>query len=256
MSFFTKHRTGIISSIVQLLLIAILFPLILQILATIIPLSKADANSFVFSLLDSIPLFDTWVSLLKDYFTAAPLNGNGTPLDVLLYNSEYINSTFSITKILFDSLLLTFCVQGANRVQDLTSMTGPHIVSTFTGVFVAIILKILISLIDENLLGQLTYYIGLIAIILIGIFIMIKSVSSKRFIGFINVSSAFISAISAIITTCYITIIIMAVNGYAGDMKTRISLCFTVTVIELINVICSALISSFFDDKKAVFIKK
>lgn len=255
MNFFTKYRTGIISSIVQLLLIVILFPLILQILAVIIPLSEAEGEDFVFSLLDSIPLFDTWVSLLKDYFTAIPINENGIPLEVLLYSDEYINSAFSITKVFFDAFLLALCVQGANRVQDMTGMTGPHIVSTFTGVFVAIIIKILISLIDENLLGQLIYYIGLLVIILIGIFIMIKSVFRRNVIGVINVSSAIISAISAIITTCYMTIIIMAVNGYAGDIKTRISLCFTVTVIELINVICSAIMSSFFDDKRKVFIK-
>lgn len=251
MNIFGKRRY-IIGSIAQLLLIVIIFPIVLQIFSFFINFENlADkANSVVFSLIGSIPCFNTWVSMIIKYTQ----NINSEKIDVLakLYsNNSLITSQVGILKTFFQAILAALCVKLTKSIHKIISINGANILSVFLGVLLSTILNYFLAK-NNSVLGVLIWYGGLIIIMLVGMLFMFKSIfASLRTRRSAFLLDLIIGGISAVITSCYLTVMIFAVNGVYSSFDTILYNCLIMTIVEIINLVIGYILFLMYDlDRK------
>lgn len=246
-----RKRSWIIGTIAQLLLIVIILPIIMKLLSLFVNFeSMAEkANSFVFSLIGSIPCFSTWFSMIVKYFSL-PTGDKMDTLEKLVSNSNIITNGISIAKTFFQAVLTALIAKIFKAIHKFVSGNGAPIISTFSAVLVTTVLNYFL-LKNTTIQSVILWYGGVIAIMFIGFAIMFRSIfATLRMRKSTFVLDLIISGISSVITAGYLTVMIFAVNGYLGTISTTIQYCIIITIIEMINLIACTLISLAYDRDK------
>lgn len=246
-----RKRSWIIGTIAQLLLILIILPIVMELLSFFVNFESMakKANSFVFSLIGSIPCFSTWLSVIVKYFNL-PSGDKMDTLEKLLSNSSIITNGVSIAKTFFQAVLATLIAKIFKAIHKSDPGNGAPIISTFSAVLVATVLNYFL-LKNTTIQSLILWYGGVIAIMFIGFTIMFRSIFAT--LGMKKstfVLDLIISGISTVITAGYLTVMIFAVNGYLGTISTTVQYCIIITIIEMINLIACTLISLAYERER------
>lgn len=247
-----KRTSWLIGTIAQLLILIIVVPILLQIISLVVNLggSGGKADSFVVDLINSIPCFSTWIQLLHGFLQLTPVNGTSRALDSIIANSVVISSTFLLFKTFFQALLSAICSKVFISIHRVVSFFGAPILATFFGVLVATLVN---SIFEKNtsLLSIVLWYGGIIVIMIIGFMFLTKSLfATLNMKKSTFVFDLIIDGLSTLITSLYLTVIILAVNGYFGSLSKTIGYCLLMSIVEIVNLVLFTLVSSVYEREK------
>lgn len=242
-----RKKSWIVGTIAQLLLIIIIVPVVMKILSFFVNFDSISeqTNSFVVNLIGSIPCFSTWLTIIVKFFDQFPIN-NSDIFEKLLTDSNIV----SIAKTFFQAILTAVIAKIFKAIHNIISSNGAPIISTFLAVLSATVINYFLSK-SSTLKGLILFYGGVIAIMILGIIFMFRSAfSTLKMRQSVFLLDLIVNGLSAVITSCYLTVMIFAVNGCFGSMSETIYFCFIITVVELINLILCALLSLAYDKDK------
>lgn len=241
MGIFKGVRTTV-SNIAQIILVVLLLPAIAIIIGAI---SGGNGNSSIGGLLSSlvgkIPLCDIWVDILYQY------KGGLVVEDVLS------STAMVIVKALPEALISAICVYAAVQISQKLKAIGLPIFPAFVGISVATIITSLTGL-SGNMLMEIIIDFGVVIIMFIGLKIMFKSVlggikafSAKKILLF------FIDGLFGVVTTAYISGLILAAAGAYSTVNQALSRILMLTGIEIIAAVVVGVINYFADKDRSVF---
>ena len=226
MKLFRGYRNTI-SNVSQIVLIAILFPFVAIIIALISGTGGGfgNASGLISSLIGSIPLCDLWVDILYQF------SGGLTASDVA--SSTVLVIVKAFPEALISSICVYICVQIGKKV----GARGLPIITTFAGIVVATIIISLTGL-SNNLTTELLIDFGVIIIMIIGIKIMFRSAfSGLKIMTGKKVLLLIIDGLLAVITTAYISVLLLAASGAYATIGQVVGHVFLLTGIEIIAVL-------------------
>ncbi len=244
-------KPNIVSTVAKVLLIVILLPFILQVSVFIASIPGSEDTfiiKFIYNIIDSIPLFDTWVSILNEIIVASERTRR-----LSLEDAGLLVGMSSVFFAFLEAVVLALCIKFFEKLESVTK-TGSFL-PTVLGVVIATVIcfTVKIVFVDSDSLGALITYGGTIVVMLIGITIALKCIFKKRKKSFNSMMfyiDVFVCGISAVITSGYLTVTILAINGYVGTIFDTIKYCFIFTVIEIINVILLRVVTVFMENLK------
>lgn len=220
---FFKGIRNTISNIAQIVLVVLLLPFV-AILFGVISGTDAGAAStvgLINSLIGKIPLCEIWLDVLYQY------SGGLSAEDILS------SSVLVILKALPEALISAACVYLCIQISKKLMARGLPIFATFVGIVIASVITGLTGL-SNNMTTEIIADFGVSIIILIGLKIMAKSLfkglkvlSGKKILLFV------IDGLFAVITTAYISGLIMAAAGIYSSVGQAIGRVVILTGIEI-----------------------
>lgn len=209
--------------IVQIIIVVLLLPFA-AILFGVVFNSGGSANNagFLYSLIGKIPLCDIWVDMLYQY------SGG---LDV----SDVASSAFMVVLKAFpETLISVICCYACERILNRGNSRGLPILAAFGGVTIATLITNLTGS-SGNMLAEILMDFGVVIILIIGIKIMFNSVfNGARIMNIKKILVFIIDGLFAVITTGYISGLLMAVNGLFSSVGEIIGKISALTAIEII----------------------
>ena len=158
-----------------------------------------------------------------------------------------------IVKALPEALISAICVYAAVQISQKLKAIGLPIFSAFVGISVATIITSLTGL-SGNMLMEIIIDFGVVIIMFIGLKIMFKSVlggikafSAKKILLF------FIDGLFGVVTTAYISGLILAAAGAYSTVNQSLSRILMLTGIEIIAAVVVGVINYFADKDRSVF---
>ncbi len=241
MGFFKGVKTTI-SNIAQIILVVLLLPMAAIVIGSVSGGNEtANVSGFLSSLVGNIPLCDIWVDILYQY------KGGLAVEDVL-------SSTLLVTiKALPEALITAICVYVAVQISGKLKALGLPIFATFIGIVIASIVTSLTGLSGSMLMETIIDF-GVVVVMLIGLKILFKSLfrgikvfSAKKILLFL------IDGLFAVITTAYISGLILAAAGVYSSVNQAVGRTMILTGIEVLTAIGVGAINYFADKDDTVF---
>lgn len=210
-----------ISNIAQILLVVLLFPCV-AILLGVISSSDSSTMGVLVSLIGKIPLCEIWLDILYQY--SGSLSAEAVLSSTLLV----------ILKALPEALISAVCVYVSVQLSRKLKSRGIPIFATFIGIFIASIITTLTGL-SGNVTTEIIADFGVLIIMIIGLKIIAKSVfSGIRILSIKKVLLFIVDGLFAVITTAYISGLIMAATGVYVSIAQAIGRVFILTGIEIV----------------------
>ena len=195
------RRASLISNIAQILILVLILPIVFAII---------DADTLM-NFIQGVPIFDTWTGILYNYATI------DTSSLVWIY-----------TKSFFEALIMGICVHTAIGIGNVLQAKGLPILSTFIGIIAG---SIIIKLLGVTQGFQIILYI---AIMLIGIFMMIKGVFTKlKIFDSKSFLMLIIESILAVIMCGYVVALTLFSEGAIGLSKLLFVLCASIIALVI-----------------------
>lgn len=235
-----------ISNVAQIILVVILLPFVAIVIRMISGVGAGGANmtGMLSSLIGNIPLCEVWMDVLYQYA------GGLTAADVAT------STVLVILKALPEALISAICVHTCVRIEKvLKTMSVPDqrkhyglpIFSTFVGIVIATVITSLTGL-THSVTSEILMDFGAIIIMLIGFKILFRTVfrgrgifEGKKILLFI------IDGLFAVITTAYISGLLLAAKGAYASTGQAIGIIFVLTGIEIIAAVVVCWISKAVD---------
>ncbi|MCM1365431.1 MAG: hypothetical protein NC122_09765 [Faecalibacterium sp.] len=229
MGFFKGFRNTM-SNVAQIVLIVILFPFVAIVLGSIS--GTSSIAGVLISLIGKVPLCDVWVDVLYQY------SGGLTAEDVVS------STVLVILKAFPEALIAAICVYICITISKKLKSRGLPIFATFVGIVASSVITSLTGL-SGNVTAEIFTDFGVLIIMFIGLKIMFKSVfNSISIFSFKKIMLFIIDGLVAVITTAYISGLIMTAAGYYTSVSSAIGRLTVLAVIELV----AALIAGFVGD--------
>lgn len=226
MRLFGRFRNTI-SNVAQIVLIVLMLPFVAVIIGWISGVGNGGSNmsGILNSLIGNIPLCELWMDILYQY------NGGLTAADVAS------STVLIIIKALPEALISALCVHVCSETSRKIEARGLPIFSTFIGIFIATIITSLSGL-SNNIKMEVLIDLGAVIVMLIGIKIMFKSIfngsnifSGKKILLFI------IDGLFAVITTAYISGLLMATAGSYTTVEQAVGRIVVLTGVEILSAV-------------------
>lgn len=238
MSFF-RGLKNTISNIAQVLLVVILLPGVSLILGAVG--GKSSQTGFVNSLFGKIPLCDIWLDILYQH-------KGGLSAESVLSSAAVV-----ILKAFPEAIISAICVYVCIQISKKLNARGLPIFATFVGIVIASVLTTLTG-ITGNVNTEIIADFGVLLVMVIGLRIMMKSVfrgmkvfSLKKVLLFI------IDGLFAVITTAYISGLLIAASGYYSSAGEIIGQILILTGIEIFVAFGVGIIGDLADKDQDVF---
>lgn len=238
MSFF-RGLKNTISNIAQVLLVVILLPGVSLILGAVG--GKSSQTGFVNSLFGKIPLCDIWLDILYQH-------KGGLSAESVLSSAAVV-----ILKAFPEAIISAICVYVCIQISKKLNARGLPIFATFVGIVIASVLTTLTG-ITGNVNTEVIADFGVLLVMVIGLRIMMKSVfrgmkvfSLKKVLLFI------IDGLFAVITTAYISGLLIAASGYYSSAGEIIGQILILTGIEIFVAFGVGIIGDLADKDQDVF---
>lgn len=241
MNFFKGFRTTI-SNIAQIILVVLLLPAVAIIIGSVSGANTAgNISGFLSSLVGNIPLCDIWVDILYQY-------KGGLEVEDVLSSTLLV-----ILKALPEALISALCVYAAVQVSKKLKSRGLPIFATFIGIAIASIITSLTGL-SGSMTTEIIIDFGVVIIMFIGLRFMLKSVFRKMNVFSLKkILLFFIDGLFAVITTAYISGLIMAASGVYSSTGETIRKTMIITGIEIFAAVGVGVINFFADKDETVF---
>lgn len=195
------RRASLISNIAQILILVLILPIVFAII---------DADTLM-NFIQGVPIFDTWTGILYNYATI------DTSSLVWIY-----------TKSFFEALIMGICVHTAIGIGNVLQAKGLPILSTFVGIIAG---SIVIKLLGVTQGFQIILYI---AIMLIGIFMMVKGVFTKlKIFDIKSFLMLIIESILAVIMCGYVVALTLFSEGAIGLSRLLFVLCASIIALVI-----------------------
>lgn len=226
MKLFRGFRNAI-SNVAQIVLVVILLPFIAIIIGLISGTGSGAGNmsGMISSLIGKIPLCDMWVDILHQY------TGGLTASDVASSTMLVIVKAFP--EALISAICVYFCVQIGKKI----GARGLPIFTTFAGIVIATIITSLTGL-GSNLTTEILIDFGVVIIMIIGMKIMFSGTfGGTRIMTGKKVLLLIIDGLLAVITTAYVSVLLLAASGVYANIGQAIGRIYLLTGIEIIAVL-------------------
>ncbi|MDO4379177.1 MAG: hypothetical protein Q4C64_08645 [Erysipelotrichia bacterium] len=246
-----KNAKWIIGTVAQLLLVIIVVPVVMKFFSFFINFeTMADkAQSVCFKMIASIPCFNTWLKLMKDFCDWSS-SDNANLFNELVMKNKIITTGVAGVQIFFQSVMTAFISKVFKAVHKMLSGYGAPIISTFLGVIVSTVVTYFMNK-NQSMASIIISNVLLLGIMIVGFFFMFKSVfGSLRMRKSVFVLDLIVTGLSAVITSFYLTVMVFAVNNCVGGRSQAISTCLAITVVEIINLVLCTLLSLAYDKDK------
>ena len=242
MSFFKGIRNTI-SNVAQIILIVILLPII----AVLLRITSGNQGGaigtvgIIASLVGKIPLCDIWVDILNQF------NG-GLSAETVMTSSIAV-----ILKAFPESIITAVCVYLCVTTSIKLKTTGLPIFATYVGIVIATLITSLTG-ISGNINAEILADFGVVIIMLIGLKIMfssvfrgMKAITGKKILLFV------IDGLFAVITTAYISGLLMTVQGSYATIGEAVGRVYILTGIELLAAVVVGIIGSLSEKDNSIF---
>ena len=202
-------------TIAQILLVMIILPIVVLVISAISTSTGADESAgesaiqkLFISGLSRIPICDTWVELLKQFFDQKKelSAGNVSAMSISVF-----------LKAFPEALMTGFVVFFTDKIADNIGMHGIKIIPPFAAVaFTGIILAV-IGISKSDMVQILIEY-GVVIVMMIGFHYLLKTFFPNLSIAK-NLLIFFIDALYAVILTAYITILALTCAGMFSTVR-------------------------------------
>lgn len=220
-------KKSILINIVQVLIIALIVPLLAAVLGNLVSI-----DTVVIKLISTVPIFNTWLSILYKYNTDVMNN---------TLNFEWYSPLYTFIETIF----MAFVLKISNRIHEENNSKALPILSNFFGTITGLFLVSLISKFTSGIVSFLLYGL-LIAIVLVGIRFLFSSLYTKinKNMG-LKILELFMSGVSAFLTCGYISVLFFATNGMFVKIQYAIVSIIWFTILMIASAILSYLVSCF-----------
>ena len=241
MGLFKSFRTTI-SNVAQIILVVLLLPAVAIIIGSVSGANTAgNISGLLSSLVGNIPLCDIWVDILYQY------QGELAVEDVLS------STLLVILKALPEALISALCVYAAVQVSEKLKSRGLPIFATFIGIAIASIITSLTGL-SGSMTTEIIIDFVVVIIMFIGLRFMLKSIFRKMNVFSLKkILLFFIDGLLAVITTAYISGLIMEASGVYSSTGEAIRRTMILTGIEIITAVGVVVINFFADKDETAF---
>lgn len=242
MSFFRGVRNTI-SNISQIAIVVVLLPFIAIILGVIAgPHNGVIGSAGVLSsLIGSIPLCEIWVDLIYQF-------SGGLSAEEVLSSTVIV-----ILKAFPETIITAICVYICVTASKKLKAVGLPIFATFVGIVIATIITTLTG-ISGNTTTEILVDFGVIIVLIISLKIMftrifhgMKGISGKKILLFV------IDGLFAVITTAYISGLLIAAQGGYKSVGEAIGKVYILTGIELLTAVGVGLIGDIAEKDESIF---
>lgn len=219
MKLFQGYRNTI-SNIAQILLVVILFPALSVFFG--VSFGNGSMSNMISSLIEKIPLCEMWVDILYQY------TGGLTVSDVASSTVLVIVKAFPET--LISAICVYICVQLGKKI----GAVGLPILSTFVGIVIATIITSLTGL-SNNIKTEILIDFGVVVVMIIGIKIMFTGVfGGGQMVKGKKVLLLIIDGLFAVITTAYISALLLAAYGAYANIGQALGRIYLLTAIDIV----------------------
>lgn len=238
MSFFRGIRNTI-SNIAQVLLVVILLPGVSLVLGAVG--GKSSQTGFFNSLFGKIPLCDIWLDMLYQH-------KGGLSAESVLSSAAVV-----ILKAFPEAIISAICVYVCIQISKKLNARGLPIFATFIGIAIASVLTTLTGL-TGNVNTEIISDFGVLLIMVIGLRIMMKSAfKGMKVFSFKKVLLFIIDGLFAVITTAYISGLLISASGADSSTREAIGRVLVLTGIEIVVAFVVGVISDLADKDSGVY---
>ena len=231
--FHSKFRIAYRYNYVQIFIVVLLLPFAAIILG-IFP--DADLTEVFSDLTSHIPVCDVCVDLLSKYFGGISVNDLFSSLFVVIY------------KALPESLILSLCVHFCILISKKLNEAAMPILATFIGIVIASVVKSLIGLTTNNKI-ELGLDIGTVILLVVGIKLLSKSLfKGMKVLSLKQVLLLFINGLFAVLTTVYVSALLLAAQGFYPTIGKAADVVFITTGIEFVASVVVSWINAWAKD--------
>lgn len=241
MGLFKGFRTTI-SNVAQIILVVLFLPAVSIIIGSVSGANTSgNISGFLSSLVGNIPLCDIWVDILYQY-------KGGLEVEDVLSSTLLV-----VLKALPEALISALCVYAAVQVSEKLKSRGLPIFATFIGIAIASIITSLTGL-SGSLTTEVIIDFGIVIVMFIGLRFMLKSVFRRMNVfSFKKILMFFIDGLFAVITTAYISGLIMAASGVYSSAGEAVGRTMILTGVEIVAAVIAAIVNYSADKDETVF---